>query len=187
MRRTTPPPSACGCRSTPSNRAGLRRSAGRRAFWPPRSACASCGGSQDLPRLEPIAEIAARRTVDLILLMPLAGDEHHIGRGRLVERRGDRRASIVYHAHTARLDAAGDAASDVPRILGAGVIVGYNDLVREFVGNGTHHRPLARVAIAAASEYAPQLAAAMFAQTAQRLGERVRRMRIIDHGQRLAG
>ena len=47
------------------------------------------------PRLAPIAETAARRTVDLIVLMPLAGDEHDVGCGGLAERRGDRRAAIV--------------------------------------------------------------------------------------------
>ena len=74
----------------------------------------------------------------------------------------------------------------VARILRARIVVGDDDLIGEFVGNGAHQRPLAGVAIAAAAEHAPQRAAAVFAQRRQRLGERVRRMRIVDHGQRLA-
>ena len=122
-RRITPPPSACGCRRTPSNRADRRRSAGRRAVLAASlkvrfiAAARSCRCPQMAQRFVPIAEAAARRAVNLIVLMSLAGDEHHVGRAGFVERRGDRFAAIVNHPHAVRLDAIGDAADDLPADL----------------------------------------------------------------------
>ena len=60
-------------------------------------------GPQDPARLLPVAENAARGAVDLVILMALAGDEHHILADRLLERGGDRRAAIVNDSRTGEL------------------------------------------------------------------------------------
>ena len=55
------------------------------------------------------------------------------------------------------------------------------------LGDRGHLRTLADVALAAAAEHANQQADAMRAQAGQRLLQRIGRMRIVDHDQRLVG
>ena len=76
---------ACGCRvdTTPYGRSSPIRPICRRALVPPRARYASCGRPEIPQRLAAIAEAAARLAVDLVILMPLAGDEHDVAPGRL--------------------------------------------------------------------------------------------------------
>ena len=84
------------------------------------------------------------------------------------------------------LQARDDAGDDGIAVLGARVVVGHDDDIGETLGDLAHHRTLARVAIAAAAEHTDQLAGAMTAGGAQRLLERVRRMCVVDDGERPA-
>ncbi len=84
-----------------------------------------------------------------------------------LECRADGLAAIVNDACIARFDAADDGPRDGLRILGARIVVGDDDLIRQFIGNGAHDGTLAGIAIAAAAEHAPQRALAMLAQRRQ--------------------
>src|SRR5882724_12047289 len=137
-------------------------------------------------RFAPIAETAPRLAVDLVILMTLACDQYHIPRLRFLECRADGFAAVVNDPHVARCDAAEDGAGNGLRILGARIVVGDDDPIGQFVGNGAHDGTLPGVAVAAAPEHAPQCALAMLAQGSQRLGERVRRVCVVDHGRRFA-
>src|SRR5258706_8875740 len=84
-RRTARLAATCGCPWRPHHTGDRRRPIGRRAASRRRATCASWAqgpGSRGHPemalRLAPIAETAARRAVDLIILVTLARDQHHI-------------------------------------------------------------------------------------------------------------
>ena len=142
-------------RSAPTSRAAgrLRRILQGALHAAAPEACAT-------PR-SPIAE-AARRivAVDLIVLVPLAGDEHHVaGRGRVASAAAIAapRSWITRARRAARCRAAiaaDDRAGSSERGLSSVTMI----WSASCVGDRAHHRPLARIAVAAAAEHAPQLA-----------------------------
>ena len=100
--------------------------------------------------------------------MALAGDQHDVrpARASLSAVAIASPRSWMIRARVG-LDAADDVAGDRLRILGARIVVGDDDLIGEFIGDRAHQRALARIAVAAAAEHAPQRAVAMFAQRAK--------------------
>src|SRR5204863_9117876 len=104
---------------------------------------------------------------DLVVLVPLAGDQHRVPGPRRTQRQLDGLAAIRYDAIARqthprvprielRLAAAGQARLDVRedgcRILGARVVAGGDDQVRAAARGLAHQGTLAAVAVAAASE-----------------------------------
>ena len=121
----------------------------------------------------------------LIVLVALAGQQHHIGRRRRADRMGDRFGAVLEHVDFVVTDCAGKhLRDDEVGWLVARVVAGDDDAVGKPRRQRAHHRPLGSVAVAAAAEQAPEPAAALDGQWAQRLQrflERVGRVRIVDH------
>jgi hypothetical protein len=119
----------------------------------------------------------------------LAGDEHDVAAVRGRDRLADRRAAIELErpARAAGVaNAANDRVGDRSRILSARVVAGDDHAIGKERRDTPHVRALSCVAIAAASEYADQLAAVDDgrAQRGQHLFERVGRVRVIDDDER---
>ncbi len=86
-------------------------------------------------------------------------------------------------------EAGAQLGNDRGRILVARVVAGQDQHVRMGLRSRSHGRALARVAVAAGAEHAPESAAAAFREWPQRLQrvcDRIRRMRIVDHRERLS-
>jgi riboflavin biosynthesis pyrimidine reductase len=127
------------------------------------------------------------------LLVAFACDEHDVAGIRVTQR-------CAYGVFAVRLHdgvftrALADVRDDARGILVARVIARNDDPVGKARGDAAHERALARVAVTAAAEHADQASAVRRPRTparrlAQRLAqrnqyffERVRRMRVIDHG-----
>src|SRR5207237_9632712 len=101
---------------------------------------------------------------DLVLFVPLAGDQHEIPRFRLADSLRERLApvhdcerrravlSLRRHAVRGYDDAAPDFFDDAFRILAARVVRGDDHEIAQPRGDGTHERPLRAIAIAAAAK-----------------------------------
>src|SRR5262249_48812869 len=125
---------------------------------------------------------------DLVALVPLAGDEHHVA---LLQERGaelDGGATVGIHqvaalaalrlagahpAQTRLLHAAGDLRDDLVRILGARVVAGDHHQFRVFRGHLTHQRALALVPVAPAAKHDHHPTAGKGASGLQRAAEGV--------------
>ena len=115
-----------------------------------------------------VAERPALAAVDLVVLVALARDQHHVGRLRIGERIADGARAIELDAkRLAGGNARGDVRGDALRRLGARIVVGDHDVVGELGRDGAHDRALARVAIAAATEDHRKPAGAMRARRRQ--------------------
>ena len=69
---------------------------------------------------------------------------------------------------------------DRGRILAARIVVGDDDRVGVFCSDFAHQRPLALIAVAAAAEHHDELALRIRPQRFERLGERIRLVRVVD-------
>ena len=136
-----------------------------------------------------IAEVAAFGADDLIVLVALAGDQHGIA--RLAERDAPARSRARDRARSARAAGAARPLTMSATIASPSSVRGLSSVtittIGEPLGDRAHQRTLARIAIAAAAEHADQLARAVPARGEQRLLQRVRRMRVVDDRERLAG
>ena len=125
----------------------------------------------------------------LIVLMPLAGDQHDVARIGLADRMRDGLAPVFHHRSIVMPDEAGeDLRQDEARCLVARVVAGDDDLVGQSLRDRAHQRPLGRITVAAAAEHAPQLPAARLGQGAQRLQhllQRIGRVGVVDDHFRL--
>ena len=126
----------------------------------------------------------------LVVLVALAGDQHHVARVGLADRVGDGLATILDHRGVVVADEAGeDLRQDEARCLVARVVAGDDDLVGQPLRDSAHQRALGRIAVAAAAEHAPQPAAARLGQRLQRLQhllQRIGRVGVVDNDLRLA-
>ena len=104
---------------------------------------------------------------DLIVLMALTGDQHQISSLGLANGLGNRRSTIGHNnARTLGGNPSNHVIEDLLRVFGAWVIRSHHQLIGELSGNRPHLRPLAAVAITAATEHADELA---FSKRARRL------------------
>ena len=107
-----------------------------------------------------------------------------VGTGH-ADRLGDGSGAIAQHHGAARIGKAGeDIGDDLVAILGPRIVVGDDGHVRAAFGDRRHLRTLAAITFAATAEHADQFAGGMRAQRGQRLLQRVRRVRVVDHHQR---
>jgi len=127
-----------------------------------------------------ITERAPFAAVHLIGLVTLARDKHEIERRRARERRADRLRPVVLDDET--------LCCGIPLLMASMMASGFSrrglssvqhHLVGEPRGNLAHEGTLAGIAIAAATKYDPQAAAAMDARGLQCLRERIGRVRKI--------
>src|SRR5579883_2438880 len=138
-----------------------------------------------LARYGGVFEGMRHRADDLAALMPLAGDEEEVTRREERERAADRGGAV---ADLFGLGAGGEnGAANEGGILAARIVVGDDDVVGEAVGDPSHLRPLAGVAVAAAAEDDDELAAAMSAQRREHGFERIGRVGLIDNDTRTTG
>ncbi len=118
--------------------------------------------------------------------MPLAGDQHHVLRGRL-EHRSLYRAAPVGLAPRLAAHAARDRSDDAHRILAARVVGGDQHAIGTAGGGGAHQRALRWIAIAAGAENHDEAAAALRGERTQRVEhflERIGCVRVIDDHER---
>ena len=126
----------------------------------------------------------------LCCLVPLAGQHDHVFASRRCGSPGGSRSrGLRCGAPLTRLlmPAAIWSMIDL-RVLAARVVARDHHLIRELLRDRAHQRTLGRVAVAAATEHADEFAAARFGhrpQRVERLFERVGRVRVVDHDERL--
>src|SRR6185437_7531585 len=126
-------------------------------------ACASCLRSlrctgQDFPDNRLVAEGAAISAVDLVILVPFAGDQDCIAAHAALERRSYRARAIVVDTRWPPLRHPLENVGNYPRrVFSAGVVVGDDDFVRKLGRDPTHEWPLARVTVTATPENDAQL------------------------------
>ena len=137
---------------------------------------------------EKCARVAVRF---LIILVALAGDEHDVARACAPDT-----AALIAFARSRSTVQRRLPASRMPRTISLAIAAGSSLRGLSLVtitrsarrdGDASHLRALARVAVAAATEHADELAACGHrrAQRGQHLLQRVRRMRVVDDDQRL--
>ncbi|MNX57776.1 hypothetical protein D3C86_885990 [compost metagenome] len=127
----------------------------------------------------------------LIGFVALARQQHHVFRGRRPDGLQDGARAVDLNVGAGGFRNTGKYLFDdgLGR-LGAGVVAGHHHMVGKFGGDAAHHRPLARIALAAATKHADQAARARHghgAQREQRARQRIRRVRVIHHHQRASG
>jgi len=126
----------------------------------------------------------------LVVLVTLAGDQHHVGRIGVGQRAFDGLGAIDLDDRRPGVAQAGaHGLDDGPRLFVARVVAGQHQAVGPAFGGLRHQRALAGIAVAATAEHAPQMSAALRRQRAQRLQhllERVGRMGVVHHRQRRA-
>ena len=97
---------------------------------------------------------------------------------------GERFDGNAFVAAAAARGAAGAVVSKAADGALPHVIVGDDDAVRKLFGRFAHQRALAGIALAAASEHDQHAAASVRTHRRERLGERVRRVRVVDNRER---
>ena len=114
--------------------------------------------------------------------MAFTRHQHHVVLFRLHHGVGHRFRAAFHHLRLTCIEHAGQNIVDNrPRLFGARVIVSNDHDVGKLFRDSAHQRTFTFVAVAAAAEDAPQLAAAVQACRLQRFFQRVRRMGIIYH------
>src|SRR5262249_53003076 len=113
-----------------------------------------------------ILERAAHRAVDLIVLMSLAGDQHHIAGSRTAQRGLNRTRPVVLNqdggCFSPELLNSGEYVGDDTRgILRPGVIVCNEDIIGKLRRNPAHQRSFSRIAITSAAKHNTEPSAAM--------------------------
>src|SRR6185503_5053920 len=121
---------------------------GPRGVPPPRRRLPTAGPSLRQPRAGTqavaVAEWPALAADDLVILVPLSGDEHGVARARFRERRVDRARAVALDEHLAGpADPAQDHRDNAVGVFAAWVVVGDDDAIREPLGGLAHERALA--------------------------------------------
>ena len=120
----------------------------------------------------------------LVGLVALAGDQHDVARTRHRDRLFDGGLAVTHHDGGCGIAEAGhDLRRDHVAILAARVVVGDDGHVAQTLGNRTHERPLANVALATAAEHAQHARIGVRAQRRQGLLECIRGVCVIDDDQ----
>lgn len=121
----------------------------------------------------------------LVVLVALAGDEHHVAPIGFGDGTRDGGIALGLGLHRGAGDRAQqDLVQDGARRLVARVVAGHDHRVGALLRDAAHERPLGAVAVAAAAEHAPQAPAALLRHGAQRLQgllERIGRVGVV-HG-----
>src|SRR3954470_18774451 len=161
----------CHLRPTVRRRCAQARLGAKRSC-----ACLQCR-SHDVT----VAEVTPSRTDDLVILVSLACDQHHIVRLRLCDgllngpraiAQNDCASSIRQPTH--------DVGDDCIAIFSSRIVVSDDHFICKARRYFAHERTLRAVTITAASKDAEHLPATMLARSVQGLLERIRRMRVID-------
>src|SRR5919108_4495954 len=119
---------------------------------------------------------------DLAGFMALAGNQQYVAPMQILDRATDRLAAVAdFERARSRLE---DRGTDRRGILTARIVVGHYDPVGELGGNRSHHRSLALVAIAAATEHHGQPALGVGPQRLERLGQCIGLVRVVDENRR---
>ncbi len=114
--------------------------------------------------------------------MTFSGDDENIPRSELGNRRADRLGAV---ADLARIGGRGeDGGADRRGVLGAWIVVGDDDGVGLLAGDGAHHRPLARIAVAARADDDEEPPGGIGPQGVEHMGERIGLVRIVDDDER---
>ena len=123
--------------------------------------------------------------------MALAGDQHHVRWLGRLQGQGDGAGAVRLGARLAAgRQTAQHVGHDGLRVFAARVVAGDEHFIGQPRGGRAHQRALAFVAVAAAAEHGPEPPAARRRQRAQGLQgffQRVGRVGVVHHGQRLAG
>ena len=126
-----------------------------------------------------IVEVMLGRAEDLVVLVALAGDDHHVARRGLGQRGADRGAAIDVD-HERRRHRRQDLIEDRPGILGARVVAGDHREIGAGRDHRAHERALAGIAIAAAAEHADEAPLRQRPQRAQQVVEGVGGVGVVD-------
>jgi hypothetical protein len=133
-------------------------------------------------RLLAVVEVDLGLAEDLVVLVPLAGDEHHVAGAGETHRHADGRSPVGLDEDLgAGLAHAGDdGVDDGARLLGARVVRGDHRHVGVAGDDGAHPGPLGRIAIAAAAEDDDEPARRERAQRGDDPLQRVGRVGVVD-------
>ncbi len=136
-----------------------------------------------------IVEVDRLGAEDLVGLVSLAGDDHHIARPGERQRERDRGTAVGFDEDVVATlpgHALDDLGDDRLRVFAARIVGGRYRQVGEVGGDRAHERPLAAVAVAAAAEHAQQPAGGHRPHGAQDARQRIGCVRVVDeHGERL--
>ena len=119
---------------------------------------------------------------DLVILVPLAGDQQHVARLQCLDRRGDGRLAVADLPRARRRGE--DFGADRGGVLGARIVVGDDRLVGQLAGDGAHLRTLALVAVAAAAEDHDEPVLRIGTQRLQRRPQRIGGVGIVHEHRR---
>ncbi len=148
-------------------------------------------GLQARPHHVDIAKRMAGALKLLIGLMALAGHQHHVPVGRLLQGVHDGAAPVHLAVHRdTRRPSGTHVVQDALRVLAARVVAGQHHAVGAASGHGAHQGALGAVAVTATAEDTPQATTPLLCDGAQRrqgLFQGVGRVRVIHHGQRFTG
>ncbi|UWN48962.1 hypothetical protein ASALC70_01153 [Alcanivorax sp. ALC70] len=123
----------------------------------------------------------------LVILVALAGHQHHVARPGAGHRPLHRRPAVQLHGHRGRVGGAVQhGVDDRLRILAPGVVAGQDQPVGAGFRGGRHQRAFAAVPVAAATDHAMQAAGEMLAHRRQGLLQPVRGVRVINDHRGLA-
>jgi hypothetical protein len=104
----------------------------------------------------------------LVVLVALAGEQDHVGGRRRADRVADRLGPVLDHVDLVVADGADqDLREDEVRRLEPRVVAGHDHVLGELDRDRAHQRALAGIAVAAAAEHAPELAAALGGKRAE--------------------
>lgn len=122
----------------------------------------------------------------LIILMPLASEDDDIVGGSGGDQMGDGIASAGDEFDVGRLgEPRANIIEDPLRVFGTRIVVGDQHAVSQALGHFSHQRTLAAITIATAAKQAQQATMGVRTQGFEDLFQRIGRMGVIDHHQRL--
>src|SRR5690606_7241096 len=104
-----------------------------------------------------VAERHALFADNLIILMTLAGQQHDVTGLSALHCPLDRGGAIGFDMHRRRRRARENFSDDRRRLFAARIVAGDDDAIGVLHGDGTHLRAFSAIAIAAATEHAPEL------------------------------
>ena len=121
---------------------------------------------------------------DLAGLVTLAGDHERVAVGEHRDSSANGRAPIADLERRRR--GGEDLGANGGGVLGARIVVGHDRHIGEAGRSRAHHRPLARIAVAAAAEHQDEAAAHEWPQGRERFLERIGLVGVIDEHRRAA-
>jgi hypothetical protein len=144
---------------------------------------------QGLPGMLNVAKGQHRGPNGLGRFMSFSSNEHYIASRSAAHCKSDGRSPIEFEVHITPYSFQNLARNGL-RAFGTGVIAGEHDFIGPLVNLLTHEGSLAWITIPPGTENAPQATLARlldFRERLQNVGERIRRMGVVHHHQRLAG